>query len=116
MANKIKGEISLTGRDGKVHKMVLDFNALAEWEACGVGIDNAMAALQAPDSLNASQMRALFWCGLRQCDPDVDERTAGQLMDISVLGEAFSAIMPDEGEAPGNVQPNRAARRASKAS
>lgn len=116
MANRIKGEMTITGPDGKLHKMRLDFNALAEWEDAGVGIDNAMVALQNADKLNTRQLRALFWCGMRQCDPDIDEATAGRVANMDALAASFAAIMPDEGEAPGNGQPNRAARRASKAS
>lgn len=102
MANRIKGEIALQ-HEGRDYVMVLDFNALADFEE-EAGIENALDELADKRGLNARKTRALFWCGLKQRHPEMTRAQAGSILSANLdkLGEALSAAFPDpaEGEAP----------------
>jgi hypothetical protein len=102
MVNKVKGEVALQ-HDGATYSMRLDFNALAEFEDFLGGDANALEVLQDPKQLNAKKTRAIFWCALRQCHPDMTQELAGQILsgNMDKLGEAMSAAFPDA--EPGNV-------------
>lgn len=97
MANKIKGETALS-YDGAEYSLVLDFNALAEFEdAIGA---KAMPILQDPSGMSIKQMRALFWAGLKQRHPEITLEDAGRILSANFdkLGEALSASFPDAEE------------------
>lgn len=111
MGAALKGEVTLIDRDGASYKMRLDFNALAEFEA-ETGL-NALKALQDPADLSITNVRALFWCGLRQCHPDITLETAGRMASFDSLNAAMTVSAPDasEGGAPGNARkPSRPRR------
>lgn len=95
MANKIKGEVSLR-HGGKSYEMVLDFNALAEFEEAA-GVENAIEAIQNPGALNAKKLRALFWAGLRQRHPEMTMELAGSILsgNLDKMGEAIGTAFPD---------------------
>lgn len=100
MANKIKGEVALS-HDGAEYTLVLDFNALADFEdATG---QNAVKLLSGGE-LSIGQMRALIHAGLKQRHPDLTLAQAGRILqgNMGALGEALAAAFPSaEGNAPG---------------
>ena len=116
MVAPVKGEARLVSASGVEYTIRLDFNALAEWECQDVDVDNALEALKDPSTLNARQIRALLYCGLRQCHPSITVEEAGEMANGDTLKKAFGSMVPNAEGAPGNAPPNRAARRASKAS
>lgn len=108
MANAIKGEVSLE-HDGKSYTMVLDFNALADFE--GETGKSAMAVLSDPDRMTVTEMRALFWAGLRQRQTAITLAEAGRILtaNLDKLGDAMKAAFPEP--KPGNGRgPGKAAR------
>lgn len=112
MANNIKGEVALQ-HDGIDYKLLLDFNALAEFEH-ETGVDNALAALQDAKGLGAGRMRILFWTGLKQHHPEITKDEAGRILtaNFDKLGEALASAFPTvapAGDAVGNA-PAAAAR------
>lgn len=111
MTNKIKGEVALE-HEGKPYTMVLDFNALADFEA-ETGIENAIPVIQDPGSLGAAKLRALFWAGLRQRHPDMTLALAGKILtgNLSKMGEALSSAFPDTEPDAGNAPAVRKGRR-----
>jgi len=111
VSNAIKGEVTLL-HAGKSYIMVLDFNALAEFED-EVGA-NALALIQTPDKMSARQVRALFWAGLKQRQPDVTLEDAGRILtsNFDKMGEALGAAFPDaEPEKPAGKPVRARARR-----
>lgn len=105
MVNKIKGEVALS-YGGVAYSLALDFNTLAEFEDA-IG-EKAMPILQDPAGMSIKQMRALFWCGLKQHHPEITLEEAGRILSANFdkLGEALSASFPDEDAGAG--KPKRA--------
>lgn len=106
MANGFKGEIGLT-YDGESYTMVLDFNALCDFE--GETGKNALKALDGMESgdVSASDLRALMWAGLRQRHPDMTLPLAGSILseNADAIQRAAAAARPDAVKAetkPGN--------------
>lgn len=108
MANKIKGETALS-YDGADYSLVLDFNALAEFEdfleklypvADGEEPVSAMQKLQNPSGMSIREMRGLFWAGLKQRHPEITLEDAGRILSANFdkLGEALAASFPDAEE------------------
>lgn len=97
MANGFKGEVSLQ-HEGEAYEMVLDFNALCDFE--GETGKNALTALQGFENgdINASDMRALMWAGLRQKRPDITLREAGEILgsNVGAIEKAAAAAAPEE--------------------
>lgn len=113
MANRFKGEISLT-HEGQSYTMVLDFNALCDFEEV-----SGRNALTDPEALNvetmsAVELRQLMWAGLRQRHPEMTLQLAGAILssDTDALKRASAAALPDDepGAAPGNAKRPRKAR------
>lgn len=100
MANPIKGEVALE-HDGVTYSMVLDFNALAEFE--GETGKRAMEVLADPDRMSATEMRALFWAGLKQRHPEITLGDAGRILSANIdkLGTAMMQAFPEA--QPGNA-------------
>lgn len=101
MANKIKGEVALQ-HDGKAYTMVLDFNALAEFEdATG---RTAAEVLDNPSAMTISLARTLFWAGLQRHHPGLTVLEAGDILQSNMdkLGVAVAASAPEP--EPGNAQ------------
>lgn len=108
MVNRTKGQVALE-HEGAAYTMALDFNALADFEG-ETGL-RALEVLQQPEQMTITQMRALFWAGLRQNHPEITLAEAGRILtnNLDKMGEALSAAFPD---APvGNVQKPARARR-----
>lgn len=100
--SKLNGEtVLIHPESGVEYRMRFDMNALADFEDATEL--NAMEALQDAGKLRASVLRKLFWCGLKQCHPDIDERTAGRMATMDALGKAFGSTLPDADKA-GNDQ------------
>lgn len=112
MANEFKGEIAMK-YEGKSYRMVLDFNAMCDFEA-ETG-KNALVALEGMErgEINASDTRALMWAGLRQYHEDMTLPLAGKILskNIDAVARAASASMP-EGEDSGNAPAPKRKRRA----
>lgn len=112
MANAIKGEVALL-HDGKTYTMVLDFNALAEFEdATG---KNAAEVLDSPESMSISLARKLFWAGLQRHHPGLTLHEAGDILqeNMDKLGQAVGAAAPDPvaGNVAGAVKARKPRRR-----
>ena len=106
MANGFKGEIGLT-YEGQSYTMVLDFNALCDFE--GETGKNALTELEGMEAgaLSASDTRALMWAGLRQRHPDMTLQLAGCILsenaDAIQRATAVIAAEADKAEKkPGN--------------
>lgn len=100
MANRIKGEVALQ-HGGKSFTMVLDFNALAEFEdATGRA---AAEVLDDPKAMTISLARTLFWAGLQRHHPGLSMLEAGDILQSNMdkLGVAVAASAPEP--EPGNV-------------
>lgn len=101
MANGFKGEVALT-HDGQPYTMVLDFNALCDFE--GETGKNALTALEGMESgdVSASDLRALMWAGLRQRHPEMTLQLAGSILseNTDAIQRASAAARPDV--PPGN--------------
>lgn len=95
MANRIKGEVALS-HDGATFTLVLDFNALAEFEAA-TG-QNAIKVLGGGD-LTITQLRALMHAGLRRHHPEMTLEGAGEILQANMdkLGSALASAFPDAG-------------------
>lgn len=104
MANPFEGGVSFDF-EGKKYTLVLDFNAMAEYE--GLAKENAMDVLRAHDdgTITATQLRALFWSMLLEHHPEVTIREAGRMV-ISAsekLGEAL-LLASSETDPSGNAK------------
>ena len=106
MAKKIKGEVALK-YEGKSYTLLLDFNALAEFEDAAA-VPNALETLN--QGMGAKLTRILFWCGLKGNHPDITLEEAGRILtdNADKLAEALSASFPgskDGGEGNGPKAP-----------
>jgi hypothetical protein len=116
MANPMRGEIPFEA-DGASYRLSFSVNALCELEDhLSQGITQIIAMLQDPDKLRLSQVRAVFWAGLRDHHNDVDLGAAGDLMTamgnvvaIDLIGKAFALSFPSSGPTDGPL--GKAARR-----
>lgn len=90
MSNKIKGEITLD--NGMV--MVLDHNALATLEE----VITDKGAYEILENLNkVSYIRAIYYACLKDNQPDITLREAGELMNDypDALTQVLNAAFPD---------------------
>lgn len=104
MANAFKGEVSLT-HEGRAYIMVLDFNALCEFEDhTGKNALDVLTGLEA-GKVTARDLRALAWAGLKRHQPEITLAEAGDILGanpdaIARAGAAMApAGEPDEGNA-----------------
>lgn len=104
MANKIKGDVTLT-HNGRRYTLRLDMNALADFEAA-TGL-NAIETMQGKMSI--SIMRSMMHAGLLAAHPEVTLREAGEIMqtNAAALGDAIGSAFPDvePGEGNGKTAP-----------
>ncbi|WP_376872384.1 GTA-gp10 family protein [Albirhodobacter sp. R86504] len=105
MAGPLKGEVHLSF-EGKQLTLVLDFNALCEFEAqIGEGAQARMMLIEQGKG-TFSDMRALLWAMLQTHHPEIDLKTAGQIIGANLddagaaFGKAFEAAFPDGGKKP----------------
>jgi len=105
MANGFKGEIALT-YEGQSYTMVLDFNALCDFE--GETGKDALATLEGMDAGKASvtDLRALMWAGLRQRHPEMTLQLAGSIFseNVDAIQRAVALAQPDAGSKRGNAR------------
>lgn len=103
MANAFRGEVGVT-HAGLSYTMVLDFNALCDFE--GETGKNALTVLESMErgGVNASDLRALMWAALRQNHPDMTLPMAGQILseNVDAIAQLSGAMMP-EPDASGNA-------------
>jgi hypothetical protein len=105
MANAQRGEVAFEC-DGKSYALRFSSNALCELEDilnCGV---NAIATqLSNPENLRIKTVRAVFWAGLLDRNPEMTLRDAGEIITsltlpvaLTKIGLAFSAAFPSTDE------------------
>jgi hypothetical protein len=78
--------------DGRKYELVYDYNAIAEAEAATGGGCNLLHGLVVPASMNAVQMRGVFFAALRTRHPEMSISEAGQLLRVDTIAEALRAI------------------------
>ncbi|SOC13740.1 hypothetical protein SAMN05877809_1077 [Rhodobacter sp. JA431] len=101
MSRRGEGEASFTFK-GAAYRLVIDFNALADFED-QIG-ENAFARLDRSSEvpLTAVEQRAFLWAALRDQHPQIDLRGAGKMVKAGRL--AFRAALasflaePETGE------------------
>lgn len=108
MANKERGEVSVE-IDGKAYKLVYSTNALCELEdVLNRNVNSITAEVQDQSKVRLKTLRAMFWAGLTEHHPEVDIKTAGDLMTVggasaimTKVGEAFRLAFPEADEVNG---------------
>lgn len=75
--------------DGKKYKVQFDFNALCALESVTGG--NALSG-EIFKTINASNVRALFFAGLRTYHPNLDLEATGQLLKPTNVGAVIAAV------------------------
>jgi len=115
MAGNIKGEVGFTVDEGDLagdYILLLDFNALCDLEQDFPDIMEGKFELTSP-----SAIRKVFATGLAEHHPEVDERTAGKVIQQvglsevgRLVGEAFKASFPEA--AKGTDSPRKAPAKA----
>ncbi|RMC37495.1 GTA-gp10 family protein [Paracoccus alkanivorans] len=108
MANAYRGEVALE-YEGETYTMVLDFNAMCEFEDLTGTRWQDMEAVMENGEARMNDLRALMLACLRDRHPDMDARMAGRIFsqNIDAFQRAVTAANP-EADA-GNA--NRPARR-----
>lgn len=102
MANRFRGEASAT-LNGQSYTLVLDWNALAEFETL-TGKD-AMALMRSGAPMSFVETRALVWASMRRNHPDATLEDAGDLLsnDMSLVATLVQTASPPpsgNGQAP----------------
>lgn len=88
--NRVAGESILTVND-RDYKLVFSFDALCVMEQItGMGMEEIWRALQAKPRL--SLLRSIFYAGLKEHNPEVTERIAGELIGLAGLPAVVAAI------------------------
>jgi hypothetical protein len=78
--------------DGATWRLQYTFNALCELEeASGFGMTEFVKRMSDPAGLRVRDARTMFWAGLVEHHPEIDQRAAGNL--IGALG-GLPAAMP----------------------
>ena len=107
MANPVKGDVSFE-HNGTSYRLRYSTNALCELEEkMGDGVMQVAAKMQNVDKMRVGTMRAMFWAGLLDQNPDLSEADAGKVMDaigilkaVELCGEAFGLAFPGSGGGP----------------
>lgn len=87
--------------DGQAFRLVYDFNAIADAEsAAGCNLLHGLSATML-NTMNAAQLRGLFWAALRRHHPGITVQRAGELIRLDTMpqiiegiGQAFVLAMP----------------------
>lgn len=98
MTNKVQGVIEAHISEGRTIKLVFDFNTWADAEAeTGLKLKQIVEGLKA-GSLSAVEQRALFWCAMREHQPEMTLRDAGRVLAecAEAMAEAVGASMPPD--------------------
>ena len=115
MGNAIKGEVSFEA-GGRTYVLVYSIDALcALEERLDISVTEIGQAMG--KTMRLGFLRALFWAGLRERQPEVTEKAAGELIPLigadalaPLLTEAFAKAFPTpEGGAPQADPPEAAA-------
>lgn len=106
MANPVRGEVEFEA-DGQTYTMVLDFNALCDLEGDFPGIMSGGVELSSPRAV-----RSVFRSALAKHHPGIEEREAGDLIQIvgiaqaaELVANAFKASFPAEAPKGGKTRP-----------
>ncbi|SEI10103.1 gene transfer agent family protein [Paracoccus alkenifer] len=101
MANSFRGEVTLT-HDGQDYTMVLDFNALCEYEDATGDSWNGFFERLDSGAIRATELRTMVWAGLRSHHPDITLPQAGAVLSSNsdAVIRAAAAALPPEKSAP----------------
>lgn len=107
MANAFRGEVTLT-HEGQDYTMVLDFNALCEYEGATGDSWNSFFDRLDNGTIRATELRAMVWAGLMAHHPDITLSQAGAVLSSNsdAVIRAAAAALPAEKGAP----PSKGAR------
>lgn len=116
MANRFKGELAIE-IEGKAYTLVMDFNAMAEFEEATGG--NALDFLDAVSAGKAKirELRAFVYAAMLARHPDATLQEAGNILSVdhNILADLIVASVPEasevavgNGKAPGRKGPRRA--------
>lgn len=102
MANAFRGEVTLT-HEGQDYTMVLDFNALCEYEDATDQEWRSFFKKLEDGTVRATELRAMVWAGLRAHHPDITLAQAGDVLSSNsdaVIRAAVATLPPDKGADP----------------
>lgn len=91
--------------DGRVRRVMFDFNSLVEFEdATGLSIQGLN-----PNQLKARHLRAFVWAGLLRDDPEITEETVGRLLHGGNVVDVLQTVMQawQSAQAPGETPAGR---------
>lgn len=92
MANKERGEVLLKIAD-QDYILRFTINSICELEdELGQGIQEIIQSLEDPDKLRIKPLRALFWAGLLDKQPQTTIRAAGDILTGVGTAEVFEAV------------------------
>lgn len=115
MANAFRGEVTLT-HEGQDYTMVLDFNALCEYEDITGDDWKSLFAKLDKGTLRATELRALVCAGLREHHPDITLSQAGAILsanpDAVDRSAAAAAVQEGDVASPKGDRGNGKAKRA----
>lgn len=114
MANRFRGEVALPFA-GQDYTAVMDFNALAEFEAAAGKSGFDFLGELGRDKAWAGDMRLMLWAALRQRHPDCSVQIAGAILSehsdaVNRIADAAVGDQPKGETSPGNVDRPEAAR------
>lgn len=111
MANKLKGEISVT-IEGKVWILVADFNALCDFEETTGELAVEFIDRFETGTVPMRHIRAFVHAMLKARQPDATAIDAGNILsaDPDALKRAFDAAFPNESDGDPAAGEARAAR------
>lgn len=102
MANAFRGEVVLT-HAGQDYAMVLDFNALCEYEGATGDSWNSFFDKLDNGTIRATELRTMVWAGLIAHHPDITLSQAGAVLSSNsdaVIRAASAALPADKGAPP----------------
>lgn len=118
MANPQKGEVEFDA-GGQKWTLAFSVNALCELEdELGMGVNEIAEQMGDVKKMRIKFMRAVLWAGLRDHHPEIDLKTAGELIrelsfakSMETIGQGFALAFPQpEGKGADPPQPGAAAK------
>ena len=115
MANPLRGSVALQAGD-KAYTLSFSINALCELEEeMGQPVAKIAAGLGKPEEMRIATVRSLVWAALRDHHPDVDLKSAGELISeagisniMPAIGQAFQLAFPAPSGAKNTARPQKA--------
>jgi hypothetical protein len=110
MANPVRGSVALQAAE-RAYTLSFSINALCELEEqLGQPIAQIATTLGKPEEIRLGTVRALVWAATRDHHPEIDLKSAGDVIDaagvqdvMAVIGKAFQLAFPAPAEgAPTN--------------